>query len=74
MDDLDLVRKFIREKMNETADMLAAGGAANIEEYRHATGRVLGMALVERYILDLEDARKAADQAEMSSGVPVIRR
>lgn len=45
----------IREYMNEGADHLSTGGAKNHEDYQRLVGRIEGLALVEREILDLSD-------------------
>lgn len=48
------VRKRIREEMNALADHIAGGGCTNIEEYRHCCGKIEGLAVAEREILDIE--------------------
>jgi hypothetical protein len=48
------IRKRIREEMNSLADHMAGGGCANIEEYRHCCGKIEGLAVAEREILDIE--------------------
>ena len=52
---IDALRKKIREHMNEHADHLPGGGGKNFEEYRHLTGVIAGLAIVERDILDLQE-------------------
>jgi hypothetical protein len=60
MDELSLIRRKIREHMNELADDLAMGSAKDYAEYRYLTGMISGLALAERDILDIEErARKA---------------
>ena len=53
MTELELVRKIIRQKMNEIADDLALGTAKDYAEYKFLTGIISGLALVERDIVDL---------------------
>lgn len=48
------VRKQIRQAMNDMADHIAGGGCANIEEYRYCCGKIEGLAIAEREILDIE--------------------
>jgi len=48
------IRKQLREAMNNLADHIAGGGCATIEEYRHACGKIEGLAIAEREILDIE--------------------
>lgn len=48
------IRKKIREQMNDLADFLAGGGCNTIEDYRHVCGKIEGLALAEREILDIE--------------------
>ena len=50
------LRKSIREHMNEGADHLSTGGAKNFEDYQRLVGRIEGLAIVEREILDLDEA------------------
>ena len=49
------LRKAIREHMNEGADHLSTGGAKNFEDYQRLVGRIEGLAIIEREILDLEE-------------------
>ena len=53
MDLYDLLLKKIREMLNEGADHLALGGAKSFEDYHRVVGRIEGLSLVEREILDL---------------------
>lgn len=56
----ELIRKKIREHMNNYADDLATGGAKDYSDYRFQVGVIQGLAMAEREILDLvETARKA---------------
>tara|TARA_R110002020_G_scaffold171400_1_gene361425 strand:+ start:226 stop:420 length:195 start_codon:yes stop_codon:yes gene_type:complete len=48
-----LLQKKLREFMNEGADHLATGGAKDYGEYQRMVGRIDGMALAERELLDL---------------------
>jgi hypothetical protein len=48
------IRKKIREEMNNLADFLAGGGCSTIEDYRHICGKIEGLAIAEREILDIE--------------------
>lgn len=54
-DVLSLLKKKIRDQMNELADHLAMGGAKDMEEYRKVCGTIEGLAWTEREIIDLED-------------------
>ena len=54
-DVLSLLRKKIRQQMNDLADHLAVGSAKDIEEYRKITGMIEGLAWAEREIIDLEE-------------------
>jgi len=54
-DVLSLLRKKIRQQMNDLADHLAVGAAKDIEEYRKITGMIEGLAWSEREIIDLEE-------------------
>ena len=50
---LTRLQKYIREQMNEGADHLAAGGAKDFHEYSRMVGRIEGIAMVEREMLEL---------------------
>lgn len=50
---LNLLRSNIRAALNERADHIAGGGAADYPEYRHQCGVIEGLALAERELLDL---------------------
>ena len=51
-DVLSLLRKKIRDEMNELADHLAVGSAQDIEEYRKICGMIEGLAWTEREIIE----------------------
>ena len=48
-----LLQKRLREYVNEGADHLATGGAKDYSEYQRIVGRIDGIALAERELLDL---------------------
>ena len=48
-----LLQKRLREFINEGADHLATGGAKDYGEYQRMVGRIDGIALAERELLDL---------------------
>ncbi len=54
-DVLSLLKKKLRDQMNEIADSVSIGSAQNIEEYRKMCGIIEGLARAEREILDIED-------------------
>ena len=54
-DILSLLRKKLRNQMNEIADHLALGSAKDMEEYRKMCGIIEGLAWAEREVIDLED-------------------
>ena len=57
-DALSLLRKKLRQQMNEIADLLSIGSAKNMEEYRKMCGIIEGLAWAEREVIDLEDKFK----------------
>ena len=61
MTELDVIKQKIRNKMNELADDLVLGSARDFAEYRHLTGMISGLAMVERDILDLEQRQRDAE-------------
>ena len=51
----ELLQEKLREIMNDVADSISTGSCENIEDYRHQTGIIHGLALAERELLDLDD-------------------
>ena len=57
-----VLRDKIRTDMNNYADDLAGGSCRSFEEYQKLCGIISGLALAERYLLDLlEKVEKAND-------------
>jgi hypothetical protein len=48
-----VLREKIRTDMNNYADDLAGGACRSFEEYQKLCGIISGLALAERYLLDL---------------------
>ena len=57
-DVLSLVKKKLRDQMNEIADSVSLGSAKNMEDYRKMCGIIEGLAWAEREIIDIEDRLK----------------
>ena len=57
-----VLRDQIRNDMNNYADDLAGGACRSFEEYQKLVGVIQGLALAERYLLDL--AKKAEESDE----------
>ena len=57
-----VLREQIRNDMNNYADDIAGGACRNFEEYQKLVGVIQGLALAERYLLDL--AKKVEDADE----------
>jgi hypothetical protein len=55
MDGIDVLRKKLRDRMNDIADAIAGGACKDIEEYRRLCGVIEGLAHAERDLLDLKD-------------------
>ncbi len=49
-----VLRDKIRTDMNNYADDLAGGACRSFEEYQKLCGIISGLALAERYLLDLQ--------------------
>jgi hypothetical protein len=47
------LREKIRDDLNNYADDLANGACQSFEEYRKLCGVIQGLAIAERYIIDL---------------------
>ena len=57
----EIIRKKIREHMNNYADDISTGGAKDFSDYRFQVGVIQGLALAEREILDLVETDKKAE-------------
>jgi hypothetical protein len=57
-----VLREQIRTDMNNYADDLAAGGCRSFEEYQKLCGVIQGLALAERYLLDLLQKVEKSDE------------
>jgi hypothetical protein len=55
MDIFDVLRKKLRERMNDIADAISTGTCNNIEDYRRMCGVIEGLAHAERDLIDLRD-------------------
>lgn len=51
----EILRKKIREDMNNYADDVAGGGCADYAAYVRLCGVIQGLALAERHLLDLAE-------------------
>lgn len=49
----EVLRKVLRNHMNDMADHIAGGGCADFPEYKRCCGIVEGLARAERELLDL---------------------
>jgi hypothetical protein len=58
---LSVLRKAIRDLMNERADHVAGGGCTDFSDYKHHTGFIEGLAFAERELLDLVERAQRAD-------------
>ena len=61
-DFVRVLREKIRTDMNNYADDLASGSCRTFEEYQKLCGIIQGLALAERYLLDL--AQKVEESNE----------
>ena len=50
-----VLKKTLREHMNDISDNLIADCCKDHAEYRHITGVLKGLAMAERELLDLND-------------------
>lgn len=60
-----VLRKKLREQMNELSDHIALGNAADWPGYQRVVGKIEGLAYAERYILDLEQRMLKEDSQEL---------
>ena len=57
-----VLREKIRTDMNNYADDIAGGACRNFEEYQKLCGLIQGLALAERYLIDLAEKVENADE------------
>jgi hypothetical protein len=57
-----VLRDKIRTDMNNYADDLAGGACRTFDEYQKLCGVISGLALAERYLLDLLQKVEQADE------------
>ena len=55
MDMFDVLRKKLRERMNDIADSVSTGACQSFEDYKRLCGVIEGLAHAERDLLDLKD-------------------
>ena len=58
----EVFQKYIRDRLNETADAIATGSAQNFAEYQKMVGIIEGLALAERELLDFVEALKKGQE------------
>ena len=54
MDMIDVLRKKLRERMNDLADAISSGRCSDFGEYQKLCGVIEGLAYAERDLLDLK--------------------
>ena len=59
---VEMVRKTLRSMMDEGADNVALGGAKDWGEYQRLVGRLEGLAIAEREILDAAQQLMKAEE------------
>jgi len=57
-------RRALRNQMNEMADVISGGGAQSFEEYKKMVGIIEGLAIAERELLDLLEAKTRMENEE----------
>ena len=62
MDQLDRLRRRLRDLLNDYADTVAGGGAQDFAEYKKLCGVIAGLALAERELLDIR--QKSEDEED----------
>jgi len=57
-----VLREKLRHDMNNYADDMAGGSCRSFEEYQKLCGLISGLALAERYLLDLQKEMEESDE------------
>lgn len=58
---LEMLRGQYREQMNELADDVATGACRSFDEYRFYVGKIEGIVVCERLLLDLDKKLRQDD-------------
>ena len=61
-DFAEALQKQLRVDMNNYTDDLATGSCRSFEDYKHLCGVIQGLAIAERYILDLAKKVESFDE------------
>jgi len=59
---VDVLRKKIRDDMNNYADDCAGGACRSFEEYQKLCGVIQGLAIAEGHLLDLAKKAEVEDE------------
>lgn len=62
---LELLRKKLRERMDEYSNNMIEGVCGDFADYRYHTGVIRGYAEAERCLLDLDDMQNKASDEEV---------
>jgi hypothetical protein len=57
-----VLREKIRIDMNNYADDIAGGACRSFEDYQKLCGIIQGLALAERYVIDLAEKANRSDE------------
>lgn len=57
-----VLRSKLREDMNNYTDDMAGGACQSFEQYQKLCGVIQGLAIAERYLLDLADKLEKSDE------------
>ena len=57
-----VLREQVRKDMNNYADDLAGGGCRSFDEYQKLCGVIQGLAIAERYLIDLAAKVENSDE------------
>ena len=64
MTGYELLRKKIRDQLNDIADDLAGGSCPDYAAYKYLTGKIEGLALAERDLIEIIKAINSGDELE----------
>ena len=59
---VEVLRKKIRDDLNNYADDIAGGACQNFEQYQKLCGVIQGLAMAEAYLLDLAKKVEESDE------------
>jgi hypothetical protein len=62
MKELEIVAKYIDEKVQQLRDFMSDGRCENFEDYKRISGEIRGLLIAKGYAIDLKQTMEKADE------------